>query len=77
MNVSGVIFSPLEPKKQRSQKIIIIIITPDLMLVYCRFDSLPGDFYSTWNGFYSKTNIIHRSFPATEKDLIERLLVQV
>ena len=32
MNVSGVIFFPLEPKKQKSQKKIIIIITPDLRL---------------------------------------------
>ena len=32
MNVSGVIFFPLEPKKQRSKKKIIKKITPDLKL---------------------------------------------
>ena len=33
MNVSGVIFFPLEPKNQRSNKIIIKKITPDLRLM--------------------------------------------
>ena len=39
MNVSGVIFFPLEPKKQRN-KIIIIIITPDLRLPNCKPNAL-------------------------------------
>ena len=37
MNVSGVIFSPLEPKKQRSQK----KITPDLRLTCLRMGAPP------------------------------------
>ena len=39
MNVSGVIFFPLEPKKQRNKK-IIIIITPDLRLPNCKPNAL-------------------------------------